>query len=582
MRLRFFSSLLVLGSLLSSPAFSQSGDGGFGVVAGEIAIQERESPVAANHGILPTLGRADSFSWAGSDAITLRLLLQELQTPLAWKTQRIAAVAALSAPVLPDAEGSVPENWLLLRLEALHRLGEYEGAWNLFRTLNTNFLTEPVARMGANLGWASRRITRACRLTAAITENESTRFESGDSRLYWLVHYLLCQRLSGKVSEAEVSLGLLQESVPKKLPPLLAPLVEGWGTKSKLPPLTAKDALIYPALSALLIDPLEEGAPLSQRIPENFVTLALVNTLPPELQSALAQVSSLPPLLRAYMAENALRYHFLDGNQVGRYYMAVAEKAEKPKDQALEETYRRALLYADAKAARTPRNKAQAITEALRVYHRSFSADSARAILGTQLRQLQDEQETAMELSLAFETMALYLDRGDREKAAMIARSLNQKDDPSSELSASVAGRILTLSGTEREYGSDNIALPSFAQSPEAPIVWLAGRYGRIMEALGYQIRWPQSPLEASAPLPDITYASPERLNALHKARNAPVSPAEQILRAALVLADVPPQRTSDQATLQVMDTLNALGLRSLANELAAEALLGIPDRRED
>jgi hypothetical protein len=580
--MRLFPIALLLSTLtLKTPLAQSVGNGGFGVVAGEISIQNKESPVAASHGILPQSGKPDSFSWAGSDPETLRSLLLEFQQPLAWKAQREMTVSALSAPVLPDAEGGVPENWLLLRLEALHRIGEYEGAWNLFRTLNMNMLTEPVARMGANVGWATRRISRACRITAALTENANTQFESEDSRLYWLVHYLLCQRLSGKQAEAEVSLGLLQERVAKKLPPILSPLMEGWGSDSKLPPLSASDALIYPALAALLIDPLEQGAPLTARIPQNFVSLPLMQKLPPELLSALAQAPGIPPIQRAYMAEQALRYHFIDGSQMSRYYMAVAGQATRPKEPELQDTYARALLYADAKAARTPRNQAQAVGEALRNYHRFFAADASRAILGTLLRQLYAE-DRALELPLVYETMALYLDRGDRDEARIIARSLNYREDPGSEFAASVAGRVLKLVDSQEEgYRSPDVSMPLFAQSPDASVVWLAGRYGRIMEAQGYRVLWPEIPLDAAAPPPDTAYASPARLNALHMARTNAASHAEQLLRSVLVLEDIPPQRTSDQAMLQVLSTWNDLGLRSSANGLIIEALLGIPDRRE-
>lgn len=563
--------------LLSTPVLGEE-ESGFAVSAGEIRIQEEESPAAAHHGILPTMGRVDSFSWAGSEPDRLISLLKEFQQPLAWDTARDAAVTALSSPILPDAESSVPQNWLLMRLETLRRIGEYEAAWNLHRTLNTSLLSEPVARIGTDLGWATRRISRACRLTASITENENTKFESGDSRLYWLVHYVICQQLAGKKAEAEVSLALLQESVPKKLPPLLTSLMQGWGTRDMLPPLSEKDALIYPALAALLTNPVESGAPLAERIPANFISHKLAASLPPELQAALAHVPTLPPILRAAMAETALRYHFIEGARMGQFYQAAAQLPQPPKDQGLRSTYDRALLYADAQSTRSRDLQSQATAQALSSYHGVFSPRAARAILGKNLRQLYAE-DRQLPLPLSYETMALYLDRGDREEARDVARSLNYREDVASEQAASIAGRILKLTGDESGYAGDSIIIPEFGQTPEPEVIWLTVRFGRLMEAQGYRVQWPARSLEAAAPPANITYASPTRLNGLHLARLSD-SPAEQVLRAALLIADTPPQRTSDQALLRVLETLNTLDLRALANALMVEALLGIPDAR--
>lgn len=571
---------LLLGSFLASPAAGQDREGGFAVSAGEITIQEEESPLAANHGILPKMGNANSFSWKGSDAEALKTLLSEFKEPLAWQSQRRVVTAALTSPVLPDAEGSVPLTWLTLRLEALYRMGEYNAAWNLFRTLNSHFLTEPTARMGANLAWATRRARRACAITASVIANEKTNFESEDSRLYWLVHYALCQRIEGKKEEAEVSLGLLLETVPHKVPPILAPLMHDWDSGKVLPPLSAKDALMYPALASLLMDSARTPAPLHGRIPSNFIAPDMLSTLPPELQAALSEAISLPPLLRAGLAETGVRYHFIEGSQLGRFYRRAADKHERPTPKALVDTYERALLYADVRAARTPRNQQRAIEQALRAYHRFFDAHEARAVLGSDLRQLYSDEREILDVPMTYEVIGLYLDRGDQDEARSVARSLNYRDDPASELAASIAGRILKLNGDETMYLSEEIRLPDFTQAASESIVWLMQRYGRVMEHLGYRVQWPARPLEGSAPPADIVYASPERLNALRAAR-AMGSPAEQVLRAALVLNGTPPQRTSDQALLQVLTAWNEVGLRAQANALAAEALLGIPDRRE-
>lgn len=552
---------------------------GLAIQAGEISIVNEESPVAANFGILPPEAHPESYSWAHSSPEGLRTLLLQFQHPLVWQAQRLVAVNAISAPVLPDAEGNVPPNWLLLRLEALYRMGEYEGAWKLFNALNSALLTEPVARMGANLGWATHRSKRACALTAAITENEATAFEGKDSRLYWLVHYMICQRLAGKQAEAELSLDLLTETVPKQLPPLLGPLIQDWGRQTALPPLSARDALIYPVLSNLLLSPLKEGTPLTERIPAHFVALEQIKDLPPELQAGLSRATKLPALWRASMAETAVRYHLLDGAELGRFYKIVAQKTTHPKEPALQATYARALLFADIESARTPQNRLQALSLALQEYRRLFSAHDARAILGAPLRQLSAETQN-LGVPLAFETLALYLDRGDLDEAQRIARTLNERDDPTSELATGIAGRILAMKSADQRNVADAITLPEFTQSPEASTIWLAMRYARVMEAEGFHVTKPATLEDTNATPPEITYASPTALGELQMARGNSGA-AEQLLRSVLVLDQTPPQRTSDQALLQVLETWNERGLRKEGEALIVEALLGIPDARE-
>ncbi|MBY0355174.1 MAG: hypothetical protein K2Q12_05530 [Rickettsiales bacterium] len=566
----FATFWLVALTALPVVAVDESSDA---VRSGEIKILEKESSVAASQGILSSQGKPDSFSWAGSDPQVLKTLLAEFTHPLSWQAQREVAVATLSSPVLPDADGDVPENWLLLRMEALYRLSEYEGGWTLFRSLNPSFLTEPVARLGATIGWATGRTHRTCDLTGALMKNESTEFESESSRLYWLIHYMLCQQLDGKQAEAEISLGLLQESVPKQLPPLLAPLFEGGD--ATLPTLSAKDAILYSALAAL-IDKNTNG--IKQRIGSDFVSIPLAQTLPPELQASLSGVSKLPVLLRAYFAERALQAHRLDANQLAALYLKVARLSKSPKDTTLLPTYTRALTYVDTNTSRTAENQVQTVESALRTFHKIFSARDSRAILGKTLRKLVAEDH-GLSITLLYETIGLYLDRGDNAEAEDVARALNNHQDNGSEIAASIAGRILQIAANQYRFTNDEIVLPDFAQAPDASIVWLVTRYGRIMEAQGYRVRWPERPLDGLAPPPDLNYAAPERLNALHMSLSDG-SHAEQLLRSLQVLDATPPQRTSDQALLQVLAAWNKVGLRSYSNALMTEALLGIPDRR--
>jgi hypothetical protein len=293
-----------------------------------ITISQTQDLIPAAFGIMPQAGLAGTYSWKGSSPEQLVWLIEQLETPFGSGALRTLSVRLLQAPVLPNEAANVPDDWLMRRLNALERLGEYEAAWELYSEIPELLIKEALARKGVHIALLNSNVSGACRIVRSIMLKQNITFPSDEARIFWLSHLILCQQIEGEYDKASLTLGLLEESAPETVPPFLQELINGWGTEETLPPLTKQDILLLPALSALITPGEATYEPVVQRLSATTFDTISLDEMPLPLLRGLYNTDLFSPEARCYMAELGLSYNIATPEILATCYemLATVEK----------------------------------------------------------------------------------------------------------------------------------------------------------------------------------------------------------------------------------------------------------------